>query len=157
MEPPKDLGQLRSFLGMVTYYRDMWPRRSHILAPLTDLIEMKKFTWGKPQQKAFLQMKAVIVKDTLLAYPDHNIPFHIETDASDYQLGAHIYQKVYDLELGKEVERDIAFCTRKLNGAQKNYSTIKKELLSIVETLKAFHDTVFGAQIHIYTNHKNLA
>ena len=43
MQAPKDLATLRSFLGMVTYYRDVWPRRSHILAPLTDLLGTKKF------------------------------------------------------------------------------------------------------------------
>ncbi len=75
MLPPTDLGQLRSFLGMVTYYRDMWPKRSHILAPLTELLGCKEFAWGAAQDKAFLQMKALISKDTLLAYPDHNKQF----------------------------------------------------------------------------------
>ena len=156
MDEPKDYNTLRSFLGMVTYYRDMWPRRSHVLAPLTALVGTKKFVWGPPQAKAFIQMKALIAKDTLLAWPDHNRPFFIETDASDYQLGGRIFQKQFDLQVGKEVERDIAFYTRKLNGAQKNYSTIEKELLSIVEILKAFRDTLYGATIHIFTDHKNL-
>ena len=156
MEEPTNIGQLRSFLGMVTYYRDMWPRRSHILAPLTELIGTKTFKWGDEQRKAFKEMKALIAKDTLLAYPDHNLPFKIETDASDYQLGGRIFQEQWCDETKKFVTRDIAFYSRKLNGAQKNYSTIEKELLSIVKTLKAFHDTVFGAKIDIYTDHKNL-
>ena len=155
MEPPTNIGQLRSFLGMVTYYRDMWPRRSHILAPLTELIGTKTFVWGERQQKAFVEMKALVAKDTLLAYADHNSRFYIETDASDYQLGGRIFQKIEN-EDGTEVVRDVAFYTRKLNGAQKNYSTIEKELLSIVEILKAFRDMLFGADIHIYTDHKNL-
>ena len=156
MQKPTDIGQLRSFLGLVTYYRDMWPRRSHILAPLTELIGTKEYVWGERQQKAFLQMKAVIAKDTLLAYPDHNLPFLIETDASDYQLGGRIFQMQMDEKTGKTVPRDIAFYTRKLNSAQKNYSTIEKELLSIVETFKAFRDTIFGGRIKVYTDHKNL-
>ena len=65
------------------------------------------------------------------AYPDHNKTFYVETDASDYQLGGRIFQKETDSS-GKVIERDIAFYTCKLNGAQKNYSTIEKELLSIV-------------------------
>ena len=88
MKEPSDLGQLRSLLGMVTHYRDMWPRRSHILSPLAELIGAKKFLWNEPQAKAFREMKALIAKDTLLACADHDLPFHIETDASDYQLGA---------------------------------------------------------------------
>ena len=146
MQAPTNIGELRSFLGMVTYYRDMWPRRSHILAPLTDLLGTKTFVWGEAQAKAFTQMKAVIAKDTLLAYPDHNKKFIIETDASDYQLGGRIMQD------GK----DIAFYTRKLNSAQRNYSTIEKELLGIVETLKQFRHMLLGAEIEIYTDHKNL-
>ena len=86
---PTNIKELRSCLGLVTYYRDMWPRRSHILAPLTDLLRLKKgskIPWNSEHEKAFEQMKAMVAADALLAYPDHNKPFHIETDASDYQL-----------------------------------------------------------------------
>ena len=93
MEAPTNLNQLRSFLGMVTYYRDMWPKRSHILSPLTELMGSKEYKWEPPQEKASKQMKAVISKDTLLAYADHNKKFYIETDVSDYQLGVRIFQK----------------------------------------------------------------
>ena len=155
MQPPPNIGELRFFLGMVTYYRDMWPRRSHILAPLTELLGTKTYQWSDACQTAFQQLKAVIARETLLAYPDHSKTFYVETDASDYQLGGWIFQKETD-ESGQVIERDIAFYTRKLNGAQKNYSTIEKELLSIVEMFKAFRSALLGAKIEVYTNHKNL-
>ncbi|KAL7552576.1 hypothetical protein ACHAWF_015816 [Thalassiosira exigua] len=71
----------------------------------------------------------------LSAYPDHNKPFHTYTDASDYQLGAYIIQK--------------------LNSAQMNYTAQEKELLSVVMTLKEFRTMLLGSELHVYTDHVN--
>ena len=104
----------------------MWPRRSHILAPLTNLTRKGTFIWTSIHQHAIDVMKALMVEDVLLRYPVHNLPFHICTDAFDYQLGSVIVQQ----------NIPVALYFRKLSISQQNYTTIEKELLSVVETLQ---------------------
>jgi hypothetical protein len=129
-------------LGMVQYYRDMWVKRSEMLAPLTDFVgacretkttkqnKTKKLPWRLDpiHQQAFDDVKATIAKDVVLAYLDFTKPFEIYTDASTMQLGAVITQD----------NRPIAFFSKKLSEMQTEYSVTKIELLAIVETLKEF-------------------
>ena len=88
----------------------------------------------------------MIAKETLLTYPDFSKPFHLHTDASKIQLGAHIMQE----------EKPIAFFSRKLHPAQTRYTTTERELLSIVETLKELRTILLGQQIIVHTDHQNL-
>ena len=79
---------------MVNYYHNMWQQHSHLMAPLSALVSNKtKFIWKEEQQKAFDKIKKIIIKETLLAYPDFSKEFHIHTDTSNVQLGAVIMQQ----------------------------------------------------------------
>ena len=91
---PTNKKQLRRFIGMVNYYRDMWVRRSHVLSPLTELTSKDaKFVWTDKHRKAFNTMKQILSKETLLAYPNFDLPFDIHTDDSQTQLSAVFSQK----------------------------------------------------------------
>jgi hypothetical protein len=83
--------QLRCIIGMVNYYRDMWPLWSHLLAPLSSLTSSKeKWKWIPEHQEPFNKMKAFIAKETLLIFPDFSKEFEIHTDASKLQLGVSL-------------------------------------------------------------------
>lgn len=145
--PPTNRKQLRRFIGMINFYKEIWPGRSKMLAPLTRLTSKNvPFKWTEVEQKAFDEIKRKITKDTMLTYPNFNKPFDVHTDASDKQIGAVISQE------GKPV----AHFSRTLNSAQKNYTVTDKELLSIVEVLKEYRSILYGHAIRVYTDHKNL-
>ena len=145
---------------MVQYYRDMWAKRSEMLAPLSDLVgecgetkttrkdKVKKqsWHWDSIHQIAFDNVKTTIAKEVVLAYPDFTKSFDIYTDASTKQLGAVITQD----------NRPIAFFSRKLSDAQSKYTVTELELLAIVETLKEFNGMLWGQRTTVYTDHKNL-
>ena len=120
---PHSSKKLRQFIGMINFYRDMWQKRSELLAPVTALTSKNvKYDWKDEHQNCFNAIKRVIGREVLLAYPDFNAPFEIRTDASKLQIGAFISQK------GKPV----SYYSRKMNSAQQNYTTTEKELLSMV-------------------------
>jgi RNase H-like domain found in reverse transcriptase/Reverse transcriptase (RNA-dependent DNA polymerase)/Retroviral aspartyl protease len=147
LNPPSNKRQLRCFLGMINYYRDMWRQRSHILAPLAALqSNTVKWKWSTEEQSAFDEIKRIIEREAILAFPDFSKPFHIHTDSSYLQLGSVITQS----------DKPIAFYSRKMNDAQKRYPTGEQELQSIVETLKEFKNILLGQNVIIHTDHKNL-
>ena len=157
---PNNVKDLRKFLGMVQYYRDMWAKRSHMLATLTDLVgecgyskaDKKRgkprvpWHWDDKHQEAYDAVKATIAKDVALAYPDFSEEFEIYTDGSATQIGAVITQN----------NRPLAFWSRKLTDCQKKYSVTEIELLAIIEVLKEFKGMLWGQRIKVYTDHKNL-
>jgi hypothetical protein len=131
MDRPCNATELRMFIGCVNNYRDMWPSHAHILKPLTDQSSLKKkapIKWTDEMQKASDNMHLLMAANALAAYPNHNKQFDVYTDASDFQLGACIIQE----------ERPVAYFSRMLTKSQQNYTTMEKETLSFVATLKEF-------------------
>ncbi len=138
IQPPKNVKELRHFLGMVQYYRDLWARQSKMLTPLTSLVgecgqtkvsrakgtKKASWHWDEVHQRAFNHIKATIAREVVVAYPDYSKVFKIYTDALNKQLGAVITKE----------NRQVAFFSWKLSTTQRKYSVTKIELLAIVET-----------------------
>ena len=115
----------------------MCPRRSHLLAPLTDEAsgpKCIKILWNDALEISFKELKCMVSTDTLISYPDWKLPFAVHIDAFDKQLGDIISQN----------NKPIAFFSSKSSKPQHNYTTTKKYILAIVECLKQFRGIFFG-------------
>ena len=146
---PSTTTESRAPVVMVHYYRDMWPRRSHILAPLPQAASVtkgRKILWNDTLEISFKELNLVVSAETLLSYPDQKLTFTVHTYASDKQVGAVIIQN----------NKTIAFFSRILSKPQRNYITTDKEILAVVECLKQLQGIVYVYKINVLSYHKNL-
>lgn len=125
--------QIQSYLGVCSYFRRYVRNFSKIAKPLTLLLKNEQpFVWTNTQQESFDKLKIALTEEVVLAFPDFEHFFYVTADASNIAIGAMLSQG----ELPND--RPIYFYSKTLNEAQKRYSTIQKELLAIVEAIKAF-------------------
>ena len=118
---PQTLKQLKSFLGSMSYYRRFIPGFSGLASPLHKLLKKDaRYEWTSEQERAFRGLKSKRISPPILRYPDYSHKFILTTDASNEGLGAVLSQG----EIGKDLP--IAFTSRLLNKAEKNYSTTEK-------------------------------
>ena len=120
--PPTNVSQLKSFLGMLNYYGKFLPNLSTHLASLYTLLQKQSpWSWGKPQEEAFKKTKSLLTSSCLLTHYDPAKPLILACDASPYGLGAVLSHPE------RQDELPIAFASRSLAPAEKNYSQIDKE------------------------------
>ena len=151
LSPPTDVKRLQEFLGLVNFYRAYCPNLAEVSVPLYELLQKRvPFVWGPRQVEAFDLIKELLTSPPLLRIADPHQPFIVSTDASAYALGCVLSQMVGG------VEHPIAFASRTLNTAEKNYSVIEKELLAIVFAVKRFRCYLYGQTFTIYTDHNPL-
>ena len=149
--PPTNVSQLKSFLGMLNYYGKFLPNLSTHLASLYTLLQKQSpWSWSKPQEEAFKKAKSLLTSSCLLTHYNPAKPLILACDASPYGLGA-----VLSHPEGQD-ELPIAFASRSLAPAEKNYSQIDKEALAIVFGVKHFHQYLFGRSFTIKSDHKPL-
>ena len=150
--PPEDVSQVRSFLGLVTYYQRFIPDMASILQPISELLEhSRKFKWTGQCQHSFDRVKQVLASSEVLMHYDPTLPLRLASDASPYGLGA-----VLSHVLPGGQERPIAYASRKLSKAERAYSQIDKEALGIVWSVKKFHNYLYGHEFELLTDHQPL-
>ena len=148
---PKDLNQLRSFLGLCTYYRRFVKDFALIAAPLHQLTKKgQSFVWTAGCQEAFDKLKEHLVTAPILAYPNATDNFVLDTDASSCSIGGVLSQ----VQSGQE--HVIAYFSRSLSSAERNYCVTRKELLGIVDSMKHFHHYLYGKHFVMRTDHAAL-
>lgn len=148
---PKNQKNIKQFLGLAGYYRRFIEGFSNIAKPLTNLLKGGiEFKWNQKEQDSFNTLKNTLCQEPVLQYPDFSKPFIITTDASGTAIGAILSQG----PIGKD--RPISYASRVLNDAEKNYSTIEKELLAIVYAVKHFRPYLYGKKFVLVTDHKPL-
>ena len=140
---PQTVKQLRSFLGLMSYYRRFIQGFSKLAAPLHKLLQKDaRYEWTDEQERAFRSLKSKLISPPILRYPDYSRRFVLTTDASNEGLGAVLSQG----EIGKDLP--VAFASRSLNKAERNYSTTEKELLAIVWGVYVFQTVLVRNKVY---------
>ena len=155
--PPSTIKGVREFLGFTGYYRRFVPDYSTVAQPLVRLLGKDcKFKWTDACQEiyilsyAFKALRALLIKAPVLAFPKEDLPYIVDTDASDYGIGGVLSQCI------EGTEHVIAYYSKSLNPAQQKYCTTRRELLAVVATLDHFKGYVWGPKFVVRTDHAAL-
>ena len=148
---PKNIRELRGVLGLFSYYRRFIKDFAQLADPLYQLLKKDTpYTWTESQQQAFENLREKLTKAPIVQYPDFTKPFILHTDASGTGVGAVLAQKE-----GKQ-EHVIAYASRTLNPAEKNYAITELECLAIVWAVKYFRHYLYSSKFSIVTDHTAL-
>ncbi len=150
---PKTKKEVRQFLGLAGYYRRFVPNFSYLTSPLTDLTKKEApdpVQWTELCQQALTKVKAALCGGPLLHSPNFDLPFLLQTDASDRGLGAVLAQVV-----GGE-ERPVLYLSRKLSKRETRYSTVEKECLAIRWAVLTLRYYLLGREFTLCSDHAPL-
>lgn len=149
---PKTLKQVRGFLGLTGWYRRFISNFADVTHPITELLtKKKKFEWTDSANEAFKKIKLLLTSAPVLKNPDFSKKFYIHCDASDFGIGAVLVQ------LGEKGEENpIAYMSKKLNSAQRNYSVTEKECLAAIEAIERFRCYIELQEFEVVTDHSSL-
>lgn len=149
---PRNIKELQRFLGMAGWYHRFVPHFSMIVEPLNALKRKgAKFLWTPQCQASFDALKDQLTSPPVLGHPNFNLPFMVYTDASEVGLGAVLVQQT-----GLGTEEVLAFASRTLNAAERNYTTTEQECLAIVWALEKWRYYLEGKFFTVVTDHSSL-
>lgn len=142
----KNIHEVRSFHGLVSFYRRFIANFSTIMAPITDCMKAGKFSWSEAATKAFDLIKQKLTTAPVLVLPDFSQPFELHCDASKVGIGAVLSQHGHP----------VAFFSEKLGGSRLNYSTYDVEFYAVVQALKHWQPYLSNREFIIYSDHEAL-
>ena len=148
---PQNKKEVRSFLGLCSYYRRFVPAFADIARPLHELTEERcAFVWSLECQQAFDELKTRLTTAPILALPNNEEDFILDTDASDVGVGA-VLSQVTDGQ-----ERVMAYYSQALTKAEKNYCVTRRELLAVIKAIGHFHHYLYGRKFLVRVDHSAL-
>lgn len=148
---PKDANQARSLIGMGSYYRRHIRDFSGLMKPIIDLTKKtNKYIWTKDCQEAIDKLKKILISPEIIAYPLDEGEYMLDCDASDYAIGGVLCQ-VQD-----GIEKVIAYGSKVLNKAEKNYCVTDKELLALRYFIEYYRQYLLGRRFTVRTDHQAL-
>ena len=139
---PKSMKDVQKFLGLANYYRRFVKDFAMIAKPLYETTRKdKKWNWRERQQKAFKELKKRFMTEPVLVTPDLDREMRVEADASDFATGGVLSMKCEDKRW-----RPVAYISKLLNEAERNYEIHDKEMLAIIRCLEAWRHFLEGAK-----------
>ena len=149
---PQNVTELRAYLGLVNYYGKFIPHLASILQPLNSLLQKNcKWVWSEKCSEAVQEATEKLTSSTVLIHYNPSLPIRLAADASQYGIGTVLSHITPD-----GVEKPIAFASRTLSKAERNYSQIEKERLSLIFGVKKFNQYIYGREFTLITDHKPL-
>ncbi len=149
---PKNVRELRSFLGLLNYYSSFIPNLSSLLHPLNRLLSKdSKWKWTSECNTAFQAAKKSLTSSSVLVHYNPDLPLRVAADASPHGLGAVLSHVMPD-----NSERPIAYASRSLSSTEKKYAQVEKEALALIFAVKKFHQYLYGRNFTLLTDHKPL-